>query len=405
MIEILKGRRLETMYIKKHWRKIFFFLLLSLLLFLSLFWLALMLFGLVVVYVLIFHNIKRIRHRTIHRISKGIFFFLFIFTTSIGIKLLIVDIYRIPSSSMENTLFPGDVILVNKLTYGPKLPRSPFEISWVNLLFYMNEKARMAMDENWWPYKRLSGNHHIKQGDVLVYQLNRNFFVVKRCVAVAGDTLSIDKGKVFINKKQYIEPETIKNTYQLQIGNKRKFYRQLDSLALQISVYPDNKIPGMLKGIFSHKEKRLLENLSEVKRVEMELDTFDIKKGLFALPKGTQWTLDDMGSMIIPKKGMTVKLDFFTHTLYKRALKEHEKVQLVESNGHYYLDGKKVDRYIFKQDYCFVMGDNRKGSMDSRYIGFVPEENTIGKVQYVLFSNYQERFNWDRFFKNIDDIQ
>lgn len=56
---------------------------------------------------------------------------------------------------MENLLYPGDVIVVNKLEYGPRLPRSPFEIPWINLAFYMNKEARSRIKENWWDYYRL----------------------------------------------------------------------------------------------------------------------------------------------------------------------------------------------------------------------------------------------------------
>ncbi len=46
---------------------------------------------------------------------------------------------------MKNALFPNDVIIVNKLKYGPKLPRSPFDIPLVNIAYYFNETQKNVL--------------------------------------------------------------------------------------------------------------------------------------------------------------------------------------------------------------------------------------------------------------------
>ena len=303
---------------------------------------------------------------------------------------------------MEDTLFSGDVILVNKLIYGPKLPRNPFEISWVNLLFYLNSRARAKMEKDWWPYKRLEGSKRIEQGDVLVYQLSRTFFVVKRCVAVAGDTLTIVNGELFTDNKKFRSPETIKNNYLINIENKRRFYRQLDSINLNTGVFRNSTTPFWLKGNLSYKQRDAVERLAGVQLVKKELDTFAQNKGLFAMPLDTQWTLDNMGPLVVPKKGMILRWNPFTFGAYQKVLREHENVVCEERDGVYYVNGKISDQYTFMQDYFFVMGDNRKDSMDSRYIGFIPKENIIAKVQCIIFSNYGGGFDWQRLFKRID---
>ncbi len=111
--------------------------------------------------------------------------------------------------------------------------------------------------------------------------------------------------------------------------------------------------------------------------------------------------LDDMGPILVPKKGMTILINPYTFNLYSKVLLEHEKVRLSENDGHYFLDEKETTQYTFKENYFFVMGDNRRSSIDSRYTGFVPEENIIGKGQYILLSKYGEVFRWDRFFKRL----
>ena len=109
-----------------------------------------------------------------------------------------------------------------------------------------------------------------------------------------------------------------------------------------------------------------------------------------------------MGAIIIPKKGMRISLNTETFALYNRIINSSENCKIKDIDGVYYIDDKKTTNYTFKQDYYFMMGDNREGTQDSRAWGFVPEENIIGKVQCVLYSNYQDEFQWDRLFKSVN---
>ncbi|MBU2903436.1 signal peptidase I [Arenibacter algicola] len=387
---------------KKYWRIGFITVAVLIPVFYGLLWLSFAILFLAIIYRTGSHLVQQIKYSVLQKWINRVLIVLSIFALSIGIKLFVFDIYRIPSGSMEDTLFPGDVILVNKLIYGPKLPRSPFEISWVNLLFYLNSRARAKMEQDWWPYKRFEGSKEIEQGDILVYQFSKTIFVVKRCVAVAGDSLAIVNGEIFTDNKKFRPPETIKNNYLIKIKNKRRFYRQLDSLDLNTGIFRNGTTSFWLNGNLSYKQRETVEGLAGVQLVKKELDTFSQNKGLFAMPWDTQWTLDNLGPLVVPKKGMTVCLNPFTFGVYKKVLHEHEKVVCEETDGVYYVNGKNIDQYTFKQDYYFVMGDNRKGSMDSRYIGFIPKENIIAKVQCVLFSNYGGGFDWQRLFKRID---
>ena len=388
--------------IKAHWEKVVFLILVLFALFHGLFWLSLGLLCLYGSYLLSLYLMKRIKYPLLRKIIHGVLLFIAILTVSIGLKMFVVDVYKIPSGSMRETLLPGDVVTVDKLFYGPKLPRSPFEIPWINLLFYMNDDARNTIDKNWWPYHRLSGTDHIAQGDIVVFQASLSHFVVKRCIAVAGDTLKIHEGEIYTRNKVYPPPNSVRNNFRVIAKNTRKLNWQIDSLSISTVLRKDKDNQGHFIGVLSEENRKKLENLSMAQSVEKVLDTFDIGRGLFAMPRGTQWTLDEMGPMTVPKKGMRIVLDSFNFDLYKKVLQEHEGIQLIEKEtGYFNQNGNRVDSYTFTQDYFFVMGDDRKDSNDSRYIGFVPTEQIIGKVGHILFSKQMDKIRWKRILKKI----
>ena len=112
-----------------------------------------------------------------------IFFFLFI-------RPFMVQAYHVPTGSMESTLLIGDFLLVNKLAYGGisphRLPFIDFEL----------------------PHFRLPGYDTPKKGDIIVfeYPFDRSQDFVKRCVAVAGDTVEMRDKVIYINHLPQAEP-------------------------------------------------------------------------------------------------------------------------------------------------------------------------------------------------------
>ncbi|MCB4807943.1 S26 family signal peptidase [Tamlana sp. 62-3] len=118
------------------------------------FWLGGTILIIALLYLSINYLLSLIKNIFIKKLCKGIFSFLIFLFVAIGIRVFVVDIYLIPSSSMENTLYPKDVILVNKLKYGPNLPKSPYEIPWVNLYYLLQDNSKEAVTKRIWPVKR-----------------------------------------------------------------------------------------------------------------------------------------------------------------------------------------------------------------------------------------------------------
>ncbi|WP_430909698.1 S26 family signal peptidase [Maribacter sp. 2-571] len=99
---------------------------------------------------------------------------------------------------------------------------------------------------------------------------------------------------------------------------------------------------------------------------------------------------------------MQIDLTPKNFSIYQGAINSTENCTIEKLNNDYLINSKKSSTYTFKNNYYFMMGDNRKGTDDSRVWGFVPEKNLIGEVECILFSNYDGGFNLKRFFKMVN---
>ena len=117
------------------------------------------------------------------------------------LKFFIVEAYRIPTGSMENTLLAGDFLLVNKFIYGAKTPR-----------YIPLTRVRL-------PFITLPAFMKPRTGDVVVFEFPGGYEAerpadavnyVKRCIAVPGDTLMIVNRPVFVNGRIFPLPPRAK---------------------------------------------------------------------------------------------------------------------------------------------------------------------------------------------------
>lgn len=256
--------------------------------------------------------------------------------------------FSIPTVSMEPTLIPGDVILVNKVAGGGRL----FDI------LAAAEKKEVNI-------YRLPGVSSFKRNDVLVFnfpypgpwdsiEFDVKLYYVKRCVGLPGDTIAILNGHF-----KLCGTDT-------QVGN-------LDMQEI-VSALPDT--------------------ITIEQGIEMNTYPWNAEVG---------WTIKEFGPLPIPQKGQEVKMDKRTWLLYRTLINWEQKQQLKLDGEQVYLGDSLISSYTFKENYYFMAGDKLIDSQDSRYWGLLPEEFIVGRADYVWTSkdNHTGKRRWNRFMKRI----
>jgi signal peptidase I len=120
------------------------------------------------------------------------------------------------------------------------------------------------------------------------------------------------------------------------------------------------------------------------------------------------WTKDNFGPIEIPQAGKEVALNIQNLPIYKRIISVYEGNKIEIKGDEIFINDKKATSYTFKQNYYWMMGDNRHNSEDSRYWGYVPEDHVVGKPIFIWMSidgindgikNWKIR--WERLFTTV----
>lgn len=151
---------------------------------------------------------------------------------------------------------------------------------------------------------------------------------VKRCIAVGGDTVFIRQGDVFVNGNRFLQP--------VNVGRPTPFSK-------------------------SFRDERMF-------------------------PAGATFNQDDYGPVVIPKKTDVLRLNAENIHYWETFIRREGHRVDVDETGVTLIDGSPCGSYKVERDYIFVLGDNRGNSLDSRFWGFLPEENIIGKAMVIYWS-------------------
>jgi signal peptidase I len=207
--------------------------------------------------------------------------------------------FEVPTGSMENEIMTGDFLLVNKFVFGGTTPRTiPFTNTKIPAFKHETEASEFA-------------------------------YYLKRCIALAGDTLQIVNKVVTVNGQPAPVPRNIK----------------FSTPYAKPSSYPEDRI----------------------------------------FPEGMRFNEDNYGPVVVPKKGMVIALTPENLAQWQVFIgREGHACTLV--NGAVHIDGQPQSSYTVARNYVFGMCDNRDNSLDSRFWGFIPEEDVVGSPLIVYWS-------------------
>ena len=320
------------------------------------------------------------------------------------VQLNDIVVFNFPAGDTVATKIPAEDIYRLSYQAGQELSK-PVDFSKLSL------QQQYDVYEYYYQTGRKYINDHPESfGEVISRPVDRRENYVKRCVGLPGQTLQIKNRVVYLDNQPNKEPDNVQYRYFVQVTRplpdelcKELGISQEDLMAY----YQDQSVYNM--PLTEKAKSALLARKDLVKSITNVPG--DDAGGLYPVNKRTGWTTDNYGPVWIPKKGESIELTLANLPIYERLIHVYENNALEVKDGKIFINGQETNRYTFKMDYYWMMGDNRHNSADSRFWGFVPEDHIVGKPIFIWLSLDQDRgwadgkVRWNRLFKFVDSIK
>ena len=306
------------------------------------------------------------------------FKWIFAFAGAIAVVLLLRGFAftscLIPSTGMENSLFQGERILVNKWSYGLRLP--------LMSLFSYHRWCKRS----------------VRKQDVVVFNnpaaigqptIDRREIYISRCIGTPGDTLLVDSLFSVSSPEAQFNPDK-KRLYSYPATKEQL----ITSLMQTLSITND--------GLMGSNDSTHVRSFS---RYEYYLLEQAISDQNWIQPL-TEKSEKELKPLIVPGKGKALRVYPWNITLLRNTLVMHEGKQAEIKNDTLYIDGKPTQHCFFTKDYYWMASNNSVNLSDSRLFGFVPQDHIIGKASLIWFSKEKgtgifDGYRWNRFFQSV----
>ncbi len=353
----------------------------------------------------------------------------------IGFFILVLTFTRfffatgyVTSGSMEPTIKTGDITVKNVCIYGGttpsqiRMPILPRKVRGWSTVFHYIEL----------PVFRMLGYGEPKPGDCLTFKapiaLKTNAEglpedegtddeeYVKRFVADAGSKVKIENAMVYIDgqedsyavRRQYILDVSVNKPLSISfLDSGTEEWKKVSSKRNGETRYHLTMTYDQIRAYDRYRDKHgvyeINEKLEEGKRPFWEKNRDKVT-----------YPINDMKEVVVPYTGYVLDLNKDTAFIHLETIKRESKrngvlfrIQEDKDGGKvFYLNGRQVHTYTFKESYIFCLGDNFHKSADNRMFGFTPKKDIIAKVTHVIISLNGKGFwyrlltldlRWDRF--------
>jgi signal peptidase I len=227
----------------------------------------------------------------------------------------------------------------------------------------------------------------LNTGDLIIHK-NPSIFDQKfskkdnfcsRVIGKPGDIVFIEDTKVFVNQKPLEENYDLYYLYRLSFEKSTDFDSLLKDYKIKIVKTVSDKTSCDF--ISTKVEMEKIEKLDSIVNLRQVYDFSGTNNvDIFPGDMFFSWNKDNFGPVAVPQKGITVLLTIRNIGLYKLIIGSYEGNELIYNLNEILINGTPATEYTFKNDYYFVLNDNRYNKPDSRQWGFIPENQIVGKV-------------------------
>jgi signal peptidase I len=366
--------------------------------------------------------------------------------TALVVIFFAIQAYRIPSGSMENTLYEGDFLLGLKFVYGipipfsySKIPISEPDVGEIVIFRYPGEPEYPDYDTKRYAHianALMLGNFFWdkeapKGSPKLIHYADGPKDYIKRCVAKSGQRVAVKDGKLFLDGKEQRLRGLGKYTERRRENTPRDYLKEIkvpvpdetiifDNLSihdlwwirsLMVQEMPDSLVEFNI--ILTKNGQRLQDYTFENFRVPIENHKYLLLNTLFSqnkiIPQNLRMGDTISGAMDLSFFSKYARTGFLTRynpnmlqkSIFGSRLVGYDafdgsQLEDLEANvaledslelkWQITVNGKPVNQYTVKDQVYFMMGDNRDNSADGRYWGFVSARNIKAKAFIIYFS-------------------
>lgn len=302
------------------------------------------------------------------------------------IRTFFIQSYTVSVSQMETSLLKGDRVLVNKASYGIRLPITLLSIPFTFDSFYGLKSYSNYIQLK---YHRFFAST-VNRNDVVLFNnplevdkpLDKRSLFLSRCVAIPGDTIYLDGSDYYINGDKYIPSPDLLISFNFPKDKETQMFSVMDRLSIaKRDLKSDSSFTSLT---LSRYEAFLIsQNMASSNSIYFQTDS---------LP---------LAELVVPSKGMTVNLDDYNTKLYGNIIQNEEKGRVKIVDGHIHLNDSLIERYTFLDNYYWFLSDNVDNATDSRMLGFIPEANVIGRASLVWYSSKDGKAQRERIFSTV----